>query len=66
MRKVEMISKEQFESAAPYDKGYAVYMRGCWESEPNIPKKYTPKKSDKSEYDRGERAAIIEVIDTEG
>jgi len=61
-----MISKALFDSAAPYEKGYAVYMRGCWESEPNIPKKYKPAKKDLSEYKRGQMAAIIEVIDTEG
>ena len=62
----EPISKLMFESLSPYAKGYVVYMCGCLDSEPNIPKKYKASEVDLSEYKRGEMKAIIEIIDVEG
>jgi hypothetical protein len=60
-----MITKEMFENATPFEKGYHVYMVGCREDQPNVPKEYTPSEEEREEYDRGQRRAIIDVIDAE-
>ncbi len=57
------ISKEFFDALSPRGKGYAVYMCGCRDDQPNIPSEFTPKPSDKDEYEGGIMEGILEMQD---
>jgi hypothetical protein len=57
------ITAEEFESWDDYNKGYAVYMMGARKDQPNIPERYD---CDSEEYHRGQRQAMIDVVDSEG
>lgn len=59
-------SHGQFRRFSAYYKGYAVYALGERDDEPHVPKTYTPSAEDREEYDRGQREACIEAMDTEG
>ena len=58
-----MISKKEFLSLSPRLKGYAVYMAGCREDQPNIPETWTPKPEDQKEYDAGQFDGVLEAQD---
>lgn len=62
----KVITKEEFENADAYNKGYAVYMVGAREDQPNVPATYTPTPGENAAYDRGQFDAYIEVLDSEG
>ena len=47
----------------PREKGYAVYMAGMLDEQPNIPPTYRPRPRDRDEYEAGQQQAIMEVID---
>ena len=58
-----MLTKEEFEALTPREKGYAVYMAGCRDDEPNVPEEYTPAPADKAAYDEGQFDGVLEVQD---
>jgi hypothetical protein len=61
--KQKPITAEEFEAASDFNKGYVVYMVGARKDQPNVPKKYD---CDSEEYRRGQRQAMIDVMDSEG
>ncbi len=36
------MTQAEFEALTPYQRGYAVYMLGCLETEPNVPDEKNP------------------------
>lgn len=61
---MEIISKEEFESATPFIKGYLVYMFGSRQDQPNIPEVYKCENPyEQYQYNQGERHAILLVQD---
>lgn len=59
-------SHAEFEQLSAWGKGYAVYVLGERNNEPYVPKTYAPSAGDRKEYEQGQQAAYIEVLDTEG
>jgi hypothetical protein len=55
----------QFSALSPYGKGYAVYMLGDREDEPNVPKEWTPREDEAEEYKEGQMQAVLDVQDGE-
>ena len=58
-----MLTKAEFEALTPRGKGYAVYMAGCREDQPNIPEEWTPAAEDQAEYDAGQGEGVLEAQD---
>lgn len=61
-----MLTKEEFEALTPFQKGYAVYMAGSRDDEPNIPANYSPiwaSPQDKADFEAGQLQAVLEVQD---
>lgn len=64
-----MLTKRQFEKLSAYDKGYACYMLGAREDEPNVPNHWEPpadhpiRRHLKRRYDAGQRHAVIHAQD---
>ena len=58
-----MMSKAEFDALTPREKGYAVYMAGCRDDQPNIPEEFTPAPEDKGEYDAGQFDGVLEAQD---
>lgn len=66
---MERITKEEFEALDPFHRGWAVYMAGAREDQPNVPQEdnpYPDGSEEASEWDRGQQRACIEILDTEG
>jgi len=62
----EVISRETFESLSPRDRGFAVYMYGCRDDQPNIPDESNPFQKgcgDWEEWNQGQHEAVIAVQD---
>lgn len=61
-----IITREGFLAMTPYNRGYAVYMMGAREDQPNVPDEANPYE-DGSEnhaaWNRGERQAVIDTQD---
>lgn len=53
-----------FNKLSARSKGYAVYMMGSREDQPDIPEEYEPSPKDKEEYERGQFAAMLEAQDS--
>lgn len=62
---MKVLSAEDFAMLSPYGKGYAVYMFGSREDQPNVPEEYEPSEEDKAEFDRGQFQAVLDVQDSE-
>lgn len=66
--KTTPFTKSEFKQLAPYSRGYAVYMYGCRDDEPNVPDEENPYPKD-SEYAKkwseGQFAAMIVAQDGE-
>lgn len=60
----ELITKEYFESLTPMQKGYAVYMVGNRDDQPNVPATYEPATKDLEDYIHGQQIAIVHVQDS--
>jgi hypothetical protein len=63
-----VISKEEFEAYTPCLRGYAVYMFGAREDQPNIPDErnpYPPGSDDAREWDEGNRLGARHAQDGE-
>ena len=58
-----MLTAAEFEALTPREKGYAVYMAGCRDDQPNIPEEYTPAPEDQAEYDAGQFDGVLEAQD---
>ena len=57
------MTTKEFEALTPRQKGYAVYMAGCRDDQPNIPEEYTSALEDKEEYDAGQFEGMLEAQD---
>jgi len=60
------MTKEEFEQLTPYERGYAVYMLGCRDDEPNVPEEKCPYRIGTPEelaWSRGQTQALINVQD---
>lgn len=62
---MKILSKEEFDNLTPYLKGYAVYMMGSREDQPNVPENYSPSETEKEEYEKGNFKAMLNVMDEE-
>lgn len=64
---MKVFTKEEFEALTPKQKGYAVYMCGMRDDQPNIPneREYKPDPKDQAEFDEGMQAGIIQAQDDE-
>jgi len=63
-----MISKRQFLKLKPYERGYAVYMAGERDDEPNVPNEQNPYRhgsNNAAEWERGQQQAVLDVQDSE-
>lgn len=60
---IKEITKSEFNAMPPRHKGYAVYMGGCRDDQPNIPRSFTPEPKDAVEYHAGYFAASLEAQD---
>lgn len=60
---MKIMSKAEFAALSAWGKGYAVYMAGMREDQPNIPAHYTPSPDERADYKAGQRAAVIEAQD---
>lgn len=63
-----MITKEQFEAFTPRQRGYVVYMRGAWESEPHVPEEENPYPAgseDYAEWARGQMQGVLVAQNSE-
>lgn len=60
-----VFSKEEFDTATAWQKGYAVYMWGARKDQPNIPKTYKPTEEEEKEFKSGGFAALLVVMETE-
>lgn len=62
-----MITKEEFEALSPFDRGYAVYMAGARDDQPNIPDEKEPPypvgSMEFNQYLSGQRHAVLEAQD---
>lgn len=58
---MKVFTKEEFEAYTPKQKGYAVYMCGMRDDQPNIPNEheYKPDPKDQAEFDEGIWAGIL-------
>lgn len=57
-------SKEEFNALDGFNKGWIVYMRGAHKDEIYVPKTYNP--IAKEDYEKGSKAAMFNVMDSEG
>lgn len=63
-----MLTKDEFEDLTPYERGYAVYMLGNRDDQPNVPNESNPYEIDSKEYlewERGQHMAVLHVMDGE-
>jgi hypothetical protein len=63
-----MLTREEFEALSPRAKGYAVYMAGCRDDQPNVPPSYDTRHftaDELREYNAGQNAAVLECQDSE-
>lgn len=59
----EPVTRAQWRAMSAYEKGYAVYMAGERDDEPNVPATYRPRLADRPEYVRGLHAALLVAQD---
>ena len=62
------LSQEEFEALTPYERGFAVYMAGNREDQPNVPNETNPypvKTREHKEWERGQFAGVLEAQDSE-
>lgn len=60
------MTAEQFNQLTAFERGYAVYMAGCRDDEPNIPDEGNPYPVGHAEHTQwcdGQNAAMLAVID---
>ena len=62
---MKILTKEEFDNLTPYLKGFAVYMMGSREDQPNVPETYIPNEAEKEEYEKGNFKAMLNVMDCE-
>jgi len=63
-----MLTKEEFEALSPRDRGYAVYMAGSRDDQPNIPDESNPYPDGSIKaalWNEGQRIAVLEAQDSE-
>lgn len=63
-----VMTKEQFESLTPRERGYVVYLAGCRDDQPNIPDEANPyprDTEDAREWREGQIQAVIETQDVD-
>ena len=60
----DTVTAEQFDALSPRGKGYAVYMCGNREDQPNVPAEYEPAPEDREEYSAGQSAGVLEAQDS--
>lgn len=63
-----MLTKEEFESLTPHQRGYAVYMAGSRKDQPNIPDEKCPYEGGSlmaEEWHAGQWSAMLECQDGE-
>lgn len=68
MSKKEPMTKEEFEALNPFDRGFAAYMLGAREDEPNVPDEENPYSPDSIEFERwdaGQEQAVLAAQDSE-
>lgn len=53
----------EFDALTPHQKGYAVYMAGDRDDQPNIPSTYVPDPDEAADFAAGQRQGVIEAID---
>jgi len=61
-----MFTKERFERLSPTSRGYVVYLYGAWDEYPHIPDERNPypmESQDFSDWERGQRIAVLEARD---
>ncbi len=62
------ITVDEFAEAEPYEQGYAVYMLGSREDQPNVPNNtcpYDPESVEAECWNAGQKAAVIDAQDSE-
>jgi hypothetical protein len=57
-----VITAEEFEELDDFNKGYAVYMYGDRDDQPNVPRTCD---CDSADYHAGQRLAVVHVTDME-
>jgi hypothetical protein len=65
---VKPLTAEQFAKLTPLQRGYAVYMLGEREDQPHVPNERNPYPAgsfDASQWDEGQRRAVLEAQDSE-
>lgn len=63
----EPITKEELDRLTPFERGYAVYMFGAREDQPNVPDEPNPYPNGTDAHEKwadGARSAYVEVIDS--
>lgn len=66
---MKTLTKEEFENLSPKDRGFAVYMMGAREDQPNIPDEDNPYPENSQEYEEWEKGnwqGYLLVLDSEG
>jgi len=61
-----MLTKEEFEELSPKNRGYAVYMAGNRDDQPNVPNENCPydmETEDFNAWNRGQWIAMLEAQD---
>ena len=59
-------SVEDFKTLDGFNKGWIVYIRGAHKDAPNVPYRYTPTPEEKSDYEKGSNAEMIDTMDSNG
>lgn len=63
-----VVTREEFEALPPFRRGWAVYMAGERDDQPNIPNEANPYPTgsvDADEWNRGQQVAMVQVLDSE-
>jgi|GEM_PF-5843948 len=63
-----MLTKEEFERLSPRDRGYAVYMLGSRDDQPNVPDESNPYQEgteDWAQWNVGQQLGVLEAQDSE-
>ena len=63
---MKVLSRHEFLALSPYDRGYAVYMMGAREDQPNVPDESNPYPNGSRRADawrRGQQAACLDAQD---
>ena len=61
----DALTKEDFEALAPVERGYAVYMCGCRDDQPNVPDEKNPYPGESAEHKRWAEGAMLACLEVQ-